>query len=228
MAQCDWTMTKSWRAWAGAADSLTRGNFEDSCSNYNSDSWAPCIASQNVAQCLKHLEPIQAIKHLWSMHAKRAATATIDHKLQVVYQKKYKIHIHGTHTPLESYPSLCTWCYYASQPFIWPEMGLVSSCSTSSAVLQGKDHSSHYCILPLCASEDQGPHTITQLAWLGKPLTSPARRAKSCPCNRKQTLRSTYSITTIVSFILSFCFIYFPTSFIHVLWPLFCPKKKLS
>ena len=23
---------------------------------------------------------------------------------------------------------------------------------------------SHYCALPLCASEDQGPHTITQLA----------------------------------------------------------------
>ena len=118
MAQCDWTMTKSWRAWAGAAGSLTRGNFEDSCSNYNSDSWEQCIVSQNVAQRLKHLEPIQAIKHLWSMHAKRAATATIDHKLQVVYQKKYKIPIHGTHTPLKSYPSLCTWRYYASQPFI--------------------------------------------------------------------------------------------------------------
>ena len=80
---------------------------------------------------------------------------------------------------------------------------------------------SHYCALPLCASEYQGPHTITQLAWLGKPLTSPTRRAESRPRNREQTLRYTYSTTTSVMFILSFyCFIYFPTSFIHVLWPL--------
>ena len=55
---------------------------------------------------------------------------------------------------------------------------------------------SHYCALPLCASEDQGPHTITQLPQLGKPLTSPARRAELCPHNREQTLRSTYSTTT--------------------------------
>ena len=115
---------------AGAAGSLTRGNFKDSCSNYNSNSWVPRIASQKVAQHLKHLEPIQVIKHLWSIHAKRAATTTIDYKLQSCLSEEVQnTHTWHTHT-IESLPQplhmtlLCKSVIYLARD--------VSSCSTSN------------------------------------------------------------------------------------------------
>ena len=45
---------------------LTWGNCEGSCSNYDWDSWVPCIALvaiRNVAQLPKRIETIQSIKH---------------------------------------------------------------------------------------------------------------------------------------------------------------------
>ena len=76
-------MAKSWRsvcmwAWQRVLDllfersnlslmlTLTWGNCEGTCSDYNWDSWALCIAlhaSRNVVQSLNRLETIQAIEH---------------------------------------------------------------------------------------------------------------------------------------------------------------------
>ena len=111
---------------------------------------------------------------------------------------------------------------------LWSTNGLPPSSQRNATSLTAEfyfgfaaNSASHYCALPLCASEDQGPHTITQLVWLGKPLISPARRAESCPHNREQTFRPTCSHHNHCNlYLLVVLFFIFYTSFIRVLWPL--------
>ena len=62
---------------------------------------------------------------------------------------------------------------------------------------------SHCCVLPSCASEDQGPHTIILLECLGKPLTLPALRVELPPSTK--TIIATCSRNFFPFFLLVLC-----------------------
>ena len=144
MAQCGWTMAKSWRSacmWAGQRVlcllqdpfkqsklslmlTLARGKCWGSCysSNNNWDSWALHIAlhaSRDVARRLKRLETVLAIEHSVVVNGRKNSGNSYYWSqvttLLIRRSMKSTYTLYGT--PSKFYPSPHTWCHYASRPF---------------------------------------------------------------------------------------------------------------
>ena len=102
---------------------LTWGDCKGSCSDYNWESWAPCIAlhaSRNVAQRLKRLETIQVIEHSAVVNAcKKSANSYCWSQVITAFIRritKFPYILYGTALKFYPMPSPRTWRHHASQP----------------------------------------------------------------------------------------------------------------